>query len=519
MKNKNNTRLTLKALKEQLDKLQNNHNANINTIKSSFKIIYLISLLGYIIGKIPFLNKYIKGIKSIVAKTSIWTVLVILRKTFIIMNALIGMWLIFKITGWSEFSFIGFVSTFGNAYIDIFSSFCIKAFNWIYELFDTKIVPDVPSDKPRNPWSQTTGWNVRPMSQPNYMDIAESAKSWYSSPAPQPSNDLWLTSWKTWAFIGGSIITIFALYTGYVYVSDWFKGPDANNVNIQAPPQAPDGNAPRSLIKTAIDVLVLNRLANISNGLYYIKESILPSMSKQDFGKIQYNDNVPMDQKLQQYWPFTTYHPAESWYHRLKIKIIGESEAEYELRKIHLEDIRRRAEITPVAPVAPEFIQGSSSNPLINTPQSSPIEGREMVTVGNTPDFSPMNTPKFSPIKLGFPDLPPINTKPVQALPQELLPTISYPSNTSFVGDIKSPIQAEVGFMDKLKEVITATKLENIPKTPVNELNNTNPILTPEAIANIDNAAASGSHPNSAQASVEPTTNPALAAKGKTKMI
>jgi hypothetical protein len=74
MKNKNNSRLTIKAVKEQLDqfKLQfNKQQSSISKLKSSFKVIYLISLLGYIINKIPFINKYIKGLNSVIARTSI----------------------------------------------------------------------------------------------------------------------------------------------------------------------------------------------------------------------------------------------------------------------------------------------------------------------------------------------------------------------------------------------------------------------------------------------------------------
>ena len=68
------------------------------------------------------------------------------------MNAIIGMWLIFKITGWLEGSFIGYIGIMGNTYMEIFSSFCIKVFNWIYELFDSKVVPEVPN-KTNNPFT------------------------------------------------------------------------------------------------------------------------------------------------------------------------------------------------------------------------------------------------------------------------------------------------------------------------------------------------------------------------------
>lgn len=213
--------------------------------------------------------------------------------------------------------------------MEIFSSFCIKAFNWIYELFDNKIVPDVPTNKPNNPFSQYTGWNMRPMSQNNYLEVAESAKSWYSSPSYQTSNDSWYYNWKTWLIIGGSIIAIGALYTGYIYISDWLSpnGNQAPQVRLDNRPQPNNSNG---WMKTIGDVLVFNRINNITNGLSYVKEKIIPSMDATEFNAVNRNPQNP--QNFENYYPYTYYDPTQPWYERLRLKIMGESSEEYRVR-------------------------------------------------------------------------------------------------------------------------------------------------------------------------------------------
>jgi hypothetical protein len=96
--------------------------------------------------------------------------MVLLRKGFITLNAVIGIWLMFKVTGWNEGSFFMSAAAIGSSYMEFFVTFIYKAYDWLYSLFDNKIVPNIPN----NNWngSQFNGWNIRPMKENNYLSLA-----------------------------------------------------------------------------------------------------------------------------------------------------------------------------------------------------------------------------------------------------------------------------------------------------------------------------------------------------------
>lgn len=329
---KNNKRLTLKHVHEKLNNLQAQVLANTapttpqqgnkkNVLKSSLGILYVLSCIGFIINKIPFLAKYSQSIKLFMGKASLWTILVILRKVFITMNALIGLWLMFKITGWNQGSFLSAAAAMGTGYMEFFVTFVKKAFDWLYNLLDNKVVPNAPSAPTNNPWSQYNGWNTGPMKDNNYLSMAENARSWYKSPVGSTTSDPWYYSWKTWLFIAGSIVTIAALYSGYVYINDWFKAapyPAAPTINVQSPGGSNSNSGGTSILRTAADMLIFNRINNVTSALSSIKEFIIPSMDGGTLHSIQKN-NIE-SQKLHQYYPFTPYDPAAPWYDRIRFK-------------------------------------------------------------------------------------------------------------------------------------------------------------------------------------------------------
>jgi hypothetical protein len=98
--------------------------------------------------------------------------MVLLRKGFITLlkHAVIGIWLMFKVTGWNEGSFFMSAAAIGSSYMEFFVTFIYKAYDWLYSLFDNKIVPNIPN----NNWngSQFNGWNIRPMKENNYLSLA-----------------------------------------------------------------------------------------------------------------------------------------------------------------------------------------------------------------------------------------------------------------------------------------------------------------------------------------------------------
>ena len=107
---------------------------------------FLLSSLFTFGHKLPIIGGLIKRMSIWYGKTTIWTLLVLFRKMFIILNALIGIYAVTKITGFSGDNIIAGVSGMGYTYIEMLTNFVKKLFNFIYDIFDTKVVPKPPEN-------------------------------------------------------------------------------------------------------------------------------------------------------------------------------------------------------------------------------------------------------------------------------------------------------------------------------------------------------------------------------------
>ena len=290
-------------------------------LKSSFMALYALSWIGFIVSKLPFISKYSGVIKLIIGRTTFWTLLVIFRKAFITMNAVIGLWIMFKVTGWSQGSFFMSAAALGSSYMEFFVTFVYKVYYWLFGILDTKVIPNIPSNSIN---SQFNGWNIRPMSNNKYLEIAESAKTWYQPmhPTANASWSDWLPSWKTIFYIGVSALTIAVLYSGYLYFNSWLNI-DNNVTPTQA--NAPIGVANNSgYLRRAADILVFNRINNLSEMGSYISQKFLPYIEHEEFMAVQRSD-LPTSQKYTQYWPYTAYDPSGSFTERLKMRFFAEA--------------------------------------------------------------------------------------------------------------------------------------------------------------------------------------------------
>ena len=114
---KKNNRLTLKQLKLDLDNLKKSSKIApakdsqtkdtrmskiINIFKQSSMLhLWLITaILGYA-RKLPFLSKLISWLSLWYGRTTIWKILGKTRKLFVILNALIGVYAVFKAVGFN----------------------------------------------------------------------------------------------------------------------------------------------------------------------------------------------------------------------------------------------------------------------------------------------------------------------------------------------------------------------------------------------------------------------------------
>jgi hypothetical protein len=155
--------LSLKKLKAELDNMKSKQpTVSSQTIttdktgkhnivtrfyrKSSLPVFWIFSTLLTYGNKIPIISKILKGLKWWYGRTTWWKLLVSMRKMFIIFNALLGVYTVFKMSGFSTDNLIGGFYGLGHTYVEMLSSFTKRLFNWFVELFDHKIVPKPPTD-------------------------------------------------------------------------------------------------------------------------------------------------------------------------------------------------------------------------------------------------------------------------------------------------------------------------------------------------------------------------------------
>jgi len=244
---KTNKKLTLKALKQELDKIKadkkskstidpNIKNSYINNLhmrlrENSMLSLYIISGILAYAHKIPILGRIITLLSLYYGRTTIWQILVQIRKAFIIFNAIIGLYMVFNTVGFSFDNILAGFTGLGQTYIELLINFTKKLFNWFVELFDHKVVPNVPSE-PKNPksfipkitnWNQTTpiDKNVfNPFLSDNSIANKFSLRELYTKNPITIEITPWYKDLSTWLWISGVICTIGLAYGGYKFLTD-----------------------------------------------------------------------------------------------------------------------------------------------------------------------------------------------------------------------------------------------------------------------------------------------------------
>ncbi|SRR6266478_1116471 len=182
---KNNTRVTNKMLHEKIESLikVNKHLSipksqevvktskikNLYRQSSAFYLWIITGILGYA-NKIPIVRNVIALFSLWYGRSTWWKILVKIRKAFITFNAIIGMYMVYKTTGFGYENLLAGFSGMGHTYFEIFINFNKRIFNWLYNLIDSKVVPNVPSNPPSiNPTNWLNGTNNLPNSnKPNW---------------------------------------------------------------------------------------------------------------------------------------------------------------------------------------------------------------------------------------------------------------------------------------------------------------------------------------------------------------
>src|ERR1700709_1360230 len=366
MKNK----LTLKALKQELDrikasKLRTNSsddgdsskvglhgikNSYINNLysKSGAFWLYLVTgVLGYA-HKIPVVGRVLSLLSLWYGRTTIWKILVKIRKIFIVFNAIIGVYIVFKSVGFSTDNLMAGFYGVGHTYVETLFSLTKRLFNWFVELFDHKVVPNVPgtgSPKPTvfsHPLWYTKPMHTAPLSE-RILDLGNLNKNWFTDPFNININvqsTPWYRDYSTWLWIAGVTCTLGLAFLGYKMIMDptilqnltrgdvtnpspqtGSRGAAGPSINVQGaePDIALADNRSSKALGKAKDIavgfvnlpgLVFNKL----NPFNYIVGAEGTKAQMDLFLEAQ-NDVNKADLK---YYPFTPDNPFDSWINKMK---------------------------------------------------------------------------------------------------------------------------------------------------------------------------------------------------------
>jgi len=304
-----------------------------------FVLWIITGVLSYA-HKIPFIGRIITLLSLYYGRTTIWKILIRIRKLFVMFNAIIGVFIVFKTTGFSYDNVLAGFAGMGHTYLEIFINFTKRLFNWFFELFDYKIVPG--GNPPKTPKIPNGGiYYPRGVDQGWYNKLYDTSKftnDWFKGPLNININTTpWYKDLSTWLWLAGIASALGLCFVGYKLVSDptfieeLFKksndsgGPTTNiapavSLNSSAD-SSPDINLFSKVTKSFVSLL--NNTTKKLNPSYWFTSTINPEIVETAFKDQQYSSSYD-----KRYYPFTNVNPFNSWFDRVRIAILGETVAE-----------------------------------------------------------------------------------------------------------------------------------------------------------------------------------------------
>jgi len=445
-----NNKITLKSLKEELESLkgQNAKASNPKNIKvqnttsrtrklgiltnirksliprfyrqsSGFLLFVITGVLGYI-HKVPLLSKVFSIITFWYGKTTFIKIIIKIRKFFVIFNALIGMYVVFNTVGFEPGLLLANYIAVGEAYVTIFTNFCKRIFYWLFDLFDHKIVPNIPSSpsgKPSNPFnfnnSSPSWWSPKDYNPHNPFNTLSpnsefSLRDLYKSPNININLNTtpWYKDWSSLLWIGGGIFTVGTIYLGYKLWTD----PMClyNWLTVKAEDITPTDTRSK-------DTILNDSSTNyISHGISTIGSLLKSSISKlnplswipvSSEYKAQYEAFLYQQESVnynRHYYPFTSNNPYDSWFAKLKLHYLGESTSDLESRiRMKREIINNLTNVGPGSSTIPNSpvissiglgiknVSGSTFMEQVEASSSHATVSDKLFSVPNTPKTTP----------------------------------------------------------------------------------------------------------------------------------
>jgi hypothetical protein len=369
-------------------------------MKSSMLWLYIITIVLSYAHKLPYIGRIITLLSLWYGRTTWWKILIKIRKVFIVFNAIIGVLLVFKTTGFSSDNIFAGIAGMGHTYLEIFYNFSKRLFYWFVELFDHKIVPNVPNNPPSNSSGVTSGgWFNKAVDAnksvynkpliissgidiPSILDTDKfSLRSLYKDGIISTQSTPWYREWSTWLWIVGIAGVAFI---GYKFIIDplFIESLGRGNtlpreVNVPQPPNvnpnitvtpassasgSPDTATTANLLSSGKKLLgVIMNPVKLLNPFYWLPTTSndVPSTVE---GFMQQQASYNFNNKL---YPFTPDHPFDSLYHKLRLRWLGETHFEESVRLTIRRDITNAW--VPDASEASRVIASVPASPSVGT--------------------------------------------------------------------------------------------------------------------------------------------------------
>jgi hypothetical protein len=240
--------------------------------------------------------------------------------------------MVFKTVGFSTDNLFAGFAGMGHTYVEIFYNFTKRLFNWFVELFDHKIVPNLPGEGPTT--SSIKNWLPGKTTPTTNILPDFSLRELYKTPSINVTIDPapWYRDLSTWLKIGGVICSIGALYFGYKFIVDPLFIENMNQsgtATVRPSPTIPNESP---------DITLTDRVASgfgtvtnyFGTTINSIKSKLNPfnwlaaTNGNTNFQTFMEKQNH-METADRRYYPFTEINPLLPWYQQLKIQLLGES--------------------------------------------------------------------------------------------------------------------------------------------------------------------------------------------------
>ena len=377
--------LSLKKLQAEIEQLKSGSNKdqqtnnlvdkNIDSNRNITNGIFRKSMIPGLLGlcwcmlttiityghKIPFIAKIINLLSLWYGRTTWWKLLVILRKVFIVINAIIGVLSVFWISGFSTDNLIAGFYGIGYTYMEMLTSFSKRLFNWFFELFDCKIVPKSP--KPPVNYNPLWKWwgpkeNTWVSGDDTFKKIMDLSRGLdYSNSNTKIDVDS-TSSWSipNWLWYAGiSVLSAGVIYICYSIYTDTSLLHDLNPFKSDSKAKTIDSSG--SITPTPAQIALhdlrnirditkggtsgasyLDSFNNLFNGFIGINKAILESLNPFNwFTNKETVENFMKDQmRLEKantaLYPYTTVNPYDTLWHKIRLIIYGETSGEQSIR-------------------------------------------------------------------------------------------------------------------------------------------------------------------------------------------